>query len=179
MNLYIYVGNNPLNLTDPMGLTWKSNWNFFWDWVLGRENRNRSYGPDDIETQEMMRSVAAQKMREEFKTSGKSSITFTYKTAEAALDTLLNPFTADWSSTSAQVGGFGDATIVDNGDGTVTVTIKNVAGTHSFFYHVVQNVPWGKGPLSNITQTFQWTESIRETAPRPGTTKRSAGNTIK
>jgi len=58
------------------------------------------------------------------------------------------------------VGGFGNAAAINNGNGTVTFTITNYAGTESFFYHVPPNVPWSEGPLRTIKQTFTWTEPI-------------------
>ena len=64
MNPYLYVGGNPLRNVDPSGLTWASNSNYFWEWVFGRGANNRAYGPNDVETQEIEKSVAAQKMRE-------------------------------------------------------------------------------------------------------------------
>jgi RHS repeat-associated protein len=159
LNLYGYVGNNPVNEIDPLGLTWSSNWNFFWDWALGRGPRDRFYGPNTTETQEMQNSPGAQRLRDNFNKNGCKSFSGgplgSYGTGEAALDTLPHP-----STTGAQVGGFGGASAVDNGNETVTYTIPNVAGTRSFFYHVAPNRSSPTGPGSNIKQTFQWTEPI-------------------
>lgn len=83
-----------------------------------------------------------------------------YSTTQAAWDTVINPATADWSSTSAQVGGFAGASAINNGNGTVTFTIPNVAGTRSFFYHAVSDRTATTGMMSNINQRFQWTENI-------------------
>jgi hypothetical protein len=82
-------------------------------------------------------------------------------TYEAYWDTIVNPFTADGFDTSAQVGGFAGATAVNNGNGTVTFTIQNTAGTHSFFLHRVPNRESPTGPMSNIYQEFEWTEPIK------------------
>ncbi len=65
-NLYSYVMNQPLDYVDPSGLTAQTNWDFFWDWSLGRGARVRTYGPNDVETQEMMASVGAQMLRDQF-----------------------------------------------------------------------------------------------------------------
>ena len=61
------------------------------------------------------------------------------------------------------MGGFARASAINNGNGTVTFTIPNRAGAHSFFYHLpfVSDNPFGTGgPIRNIYQTFQWTEKI-------------------
>jgi RHS repeat-associated protein len=156
LNLYAYVGNILVNEIDPLGLTWGSNWNFFWDWALGRGQRNRNYGPNSTETQEMQDSPGGNALRDAFYKNGCKNVNnFGYGTARAAWDTLPHP-----STTGAQVGGFGGAIAVDNGNGTVTFTIPNVAGTHSFFYHIVPDRSSPTGPGSNIRQTFQWTEPI-------------------
>lgn len=160
-NLYRYVDNNPLNFVDPSGLTLQTNWNFFWDWALGRGPRNRSYGPNDIETQEMKNSIGADLLRAKFfQNNCQNATDIAYKTGRAYWDTLGNPFTADPSSTSAQVGGFAGASAINNGNGAVTYSIRNIAGTKSFFYHALPNKSGPTGPMSNIVQTFQWTEPI-------------------
>ena len=159
INFYAYVGNDPVNRADPSGLTWTSNWNFFWDWTLGRGPRNRNYGPNDIETQELMRSPGAEQIRDAFVRGGcKSQTRLHYGTFEAYWDTVANPVTADWSGTGAQVGGFARASVINNMNGTATFTVPNVAGPHSFFLHAVPNRNSPTGPMSNIYQTFQWTE---------------------
>lgn len=99
-------------------------------------------------------------MREAFKLNACRSMGgIAYDTFEAAWDTLLNPLTADLSSTAFQVGGFAGASVVDNKNGTVTFRIRNVAGTHSFFYHLVPDRKGKAGPMRNIEQNFTWTES--------------------
>lgn len=161
VNFYAYGMNSPLNSVDPLGLTAQTNWNFFWDWVLGRGPRNRRYGPNDTETQEMKCSLGANQLRQQFAANNNQSTTnLNYDSYQAYWDTLGNPFTADPFGTAAQVGGFAGASAVNNGNGTVTYTIPNTAGTRSFFYHIVPDRSDPTGPMSNINQTFQWTEPI-------------------
>jgi hypothetical protein len=154
--------NNPVNMIDPSGLTWGTNLGFLWDFLTGRGSRNRNYDPCSTESREMQNSPGANALRDAFNEGGGEDVLgFNYGTGQAAWDTLLNPSTADWSSTGAQVGGFGGASAVNNGNGTVTFTIPNQAGTQSFFYHAVSNRSGTTGPGRTITQTFQWTEPVR------------------
>jgi RHS repeat-associated protein len=165
INVYSYIGNAPVTKIDPLGLTCASNWKFFWSWAMGGGQQNRYYGPNTTETKEMENSPGGNKLRDAFYKNGCKNVNnFGYGTGEAAADTLLSPSETCW-----QVGGFGGATAIDNGNGTVTFTIPNVAGTHSFFYHIVPNVPNQinlplAGPINtpgrSIFQTFQWSERI-------------------
>jgi hypothetical protein len=97
-----------------------------------------------------------------YKGDGKDVPTYSYDTFKAAYDTLLNPKTADWTSTAAQVGGFAGASAINNNDGTVTFTIINIAGTKSFFYHIAPDRKVREGPMRNIIQIFKWKEKIDE-----------------
>jgi len=161
VNLYAYVADDPIDLIDPSGLTWESNWNYLWDWALGRGPRTRNYGPNDPETQELMNSPGINKLRDAFNQGGcKSQTHLSYGTYEAYWDTTVNPLSADWSNTAAEAGGFGGASIINNGNGAATYTIPNTSGTHSFFLHLVPDRKSPTGPMSNIYQTFQWTEPL-------------------
>ena len=107
----------------------------------------------------MSESLGADKLRQAFKNNGcKNKTGVAYGTFEAAWDTLLNPFTADLSSTAFQVGGFAGASAEKNENGTVTFRIRNMAGTHSFFYHLVPDRKGKIGPMRNIEQNFASTE---------------------
>lgn len=142
VNSYGYVGNEPLGRVDPLGLTYGSNWNFFASWVLGAGQNQRSYGPGSLESEEMRNSIPGRELRRKFYREGCQNFqNGEYGTGEAYLDTIVNPWTRDWSDTSAQVGGFYGATATNNGDGTVTLIIRNTAGANSFFLHAVPNAP--------------------------------------
>jgi len=156
VNLYAYVGNNSIMRTDPTGLTWATNANFLYDFLTGSGISNRFYGPDTIENQEIQCSPGAAVLRDAFYAGHGNNVA--YGTLQAAEDTLLDP--TYWSSTALQVGGFGGASAVNNGNGTVTFTIQNVAGASSFFYHLVPDRTGSAGPLRNINQTFTWTENV-------------------
>jgi len=123
---------------------------------MGTGDSNRVYGPNSIETKEMQVSPGANALRNDFYSDGGKN--FAYGTVQAAKDTLLHP--SYWSSTALQVGGFGGANAVNNGNGTVTFTIPNVAGVKSFFYHLLSDRSESTGPMRNINQTFTWTENM-------------------
>jgi hypothetical protein len=108
-----------------------------------------------------MNSPGINKLRDAFNQGGcKSQTHLNYGTYEAYWDTTVNPFSADWSNTAAEVGGFGGASIINNGNGTATYTIPDTSGTHSFFLHLVPDRKSPTGLMSNIYQTFQWTEPL-------------------
>jgi RHS repeat-associated protein len=169
-NLYRYADNDPSNEIDPDGLSLASNATFLWDWFWGNGDRVRTYDPDSPQGRDMITSPGANRLRNAFYEGGCKSIPrhkFSYGTAEGAWDTLLNPFM--WGSTALQVGGF-EAIAKNNGDGTVTYTISNIAGKYSFFYHQVPDRTSNFGMMTNILQTFRWTEPIdpSKCSPRGG-----------
>jgi RHS repeat-associated protein len=162
VNLYVYTGDSPTNFIDPSGLTTESNAIYLAEWALGLGQTNRSYGPNDTETQELQNSPGVEQMRQQFEQNGEQTTTnMSYGTFQAYWDTTVNPFTADWSNTAAEVGGWGGASVTNNGDGTATYYIPNTSGTHSFFLHLVPDRQSPTGPMRNIYQKFQWTEPIR------------------
>ena len=164
---YPYVANNPVILTDVLGLTWKTNWEFLVDWTLGSPEYDRFYGPNSIETQEMKQSPGAGKLRARFYAGKCKNISigdFSYGHYEAYWETNLRPFIIGWGNTAAQVAGF-DAGATINSDGTVTFTIVNYAGTKSLFFGDVTHVPnreCKSCPGGTIKQTFKWKEKINE-----------------
>jgi RHS repeat-associated protein len=161
INTYAYTGDSPVNRYDSLGLSWGSNWNYFWDWSLGAGEANRNYGQGELETREMQASIAAQKMRDAFIQSRCYGVkNFTYGTFEAYWDTTANPLTLDWSSTAFEVGGFAGGSVISNGDGTATFHFRNVSGTHSFWLHLVPDRTSPTGSMRNIDQQFTWKENI-------------------
>jgi hypothetical protein len=98
--------------------------------------------------------------------NGQTTRNISYGSGQAAWDTIFtNPL--NWSSTALQVGGFGGASVVNNGDGTTSFMLPNVAGTKSFFYHMVPDLSSPTGPMHNVTQTFTWTEPFSPPPPPP------------
>lgn len=193
-NWYGYVNNNPVSSADPDGLQthdpkvvlWdpivdfyhgtlgeieraldkylSPNENFLRDFIFGGGDTYREYGEDSQELNDMRNSPGADALREQFYEQGDLTKGF-YDTWPAFRDTIWNP-----RSIALHVGGFGGATATDNGDGTVTFRIKNLAGMESFFYHRAENKKSDSGPFRTITEVFTWTEEIVEhgsSIPRP------------
>jgi hypothetical protein len=140
-------------------------------WAFGLGKNTRFYGPGSIESREMQNSIPGSTLRRQFFEGGcRDFNTGTYRSEDAYFDTIFNPLTLDWSDTAAQVGGFAGASATNNGNGTVTFTVRNDAGAHSFFLHAVPNVPDHVSipyvgaftlPFRTIHQTITWTEPIR------------------
>ena len=176
LNAYQYCASNPTNLTDPMGLTYKTNLIFLKDFLTGEgeEGNNRVYGFDAVQTQEMASSPGVNKMRDLFYAKSGSDVQdYGYGTLNAAIGTLLNPKTADWGSTAAQVGAWNNGKVTNLGNGYAAFSVSNSATVNSLLYHIgdaVQTLTFGlvpatainrtTGPLGSIKQTFEWTEPI-------------------
>ena len=158
MNPYSYAEGNPVNASDPSGLTVGTNWTFFWDWVLERGAAGRAYGEGTIELAEIATSPGAAAMRAAYKAGNCCNI------RNGSFGTMTAYFRTAWmlNSTAAQVGGFVyDAS--NNGNGTVTYTVRNRAGAYSFFLHIpfIPRVLPRGGTLhlfGDINQVFTWTE---------------------
>src|SRR5207249_1981838 len=163
---YAYADGNPISLVDPFGLgalgendnmSWLQeaelwlgkkigrgarNYAFLVDYIAPHESRDETYGQDTRESDDMRISPGADVMRARFYANGANTREgIAYDSGKAWRETLLYPWSADWASTAAQVGGFDGAKVVNNGDGTATFTIPNLAGTKSFFYHAVPDIP--------------------------------------
>ncbi len=179
LNLYQYVGNNPVTYTDPLGLIgplrdtesdlfgrprrtgprafseWGNSW-FLFDFLAGSGETDRTYDFYSPETKALRTSAGGNKLRDHFYAEGCKDVrAFSYGTFQAARDTLPP---SPWSDVSLQVGGF-ICSAKTEGD-QVTFTVVNYAGAKSFFYHVAPNRTGTSGPFRTIKQTFKWTEFI-------------------
>lgn len=134
---------------------------FLEDFLLGQGERFRFYPANTPETQDMRNSPGATKLRNEFYANGRKDLKAgSYGTFRAAWETGPCAPT-HWDKAEAQVGGFGGATVKNNGDGTATFTIINEAGLRSFSYHRLENRESDTGKMRTIYQIFQWTEKIK------------------
>jgi hypothetical protein len=135
---------------------------FLADWNAGSLPFHITYGPDSIQVRDMMASPNVQQAIDEYYAAGapaKGAI-FHHETFPAFLETIANPSTRNLKSTAMQVGGYRNAKIINNGNGTMTIRITNVAGANSFFYHLLPDLPGKTGPMHNVEQVFEWTQPI-------------------
>jgi hypothetical protein len=145
-----------ISSSDPLRPLFKSNMLFLFDFVTGRGNTVRNYGPSDLETQEMRNSPGAAKMRTKAENSSEHSGAGGYGHVEAYKQTAFDPTSTAW-----QVGGF-SYSWQRNADGSITYQIDNDAGSRSLFagyWTGVGNNWFGpSGPMRTIQQHFTWTE---------------------
>ncbi len=156
---YSYAGNgmNPVNWVDRDGKTLGSNLRFLWQWFMGSGEMNRNYDEKALETKELAASSPIKQLRKKFYDNGaKSILRHEYTSWTAYRETAWKI-----TETEAQVGGFGNgSSLVNNGNGTMTFTIVNDAGTHSFWFHAVEDRLCEDCSMRTIHQTFKWTEPI-------------------
>jgi len=180
VNQASFALNRAVDKSDDYGLTIESNWEFLLSWMTGSGQSHRNYPEGSVEMDEFKHSDGVDKLRERFYELNCTSLNdFVYESGEAFVHTFWKPWTTEF-----QVGGFAKAVAQKNNDCTVTFIITNIAGTHSFFYHIVNDVPdvltvripfqikvMGHAltiplkhsfntPGRNITQVFAWTEKI-------------------
>jgi|GEM_PF-5055284 len=157
MNWYLYANGNSLMYIDPNGKTAVDNALFLTDFILGinEDNKNRVYTEGKL-LNEFVNSPAGLHLKNEFYKNGMQTTNkVSYGTGLAAFETLWRV-----NNISMQVGGYGGATAVNNGNGTVTYTVENTAGLKSFAYHMCKDRESKTGSFTNIKQTFIWTEDI-------------------
>jgi|GEM_PF-3911055 len=151
-------------ITSPLEPFIGHNQQFLAGWITGNLPARIVYAPDSIQVRDMAESLNVKRAIDKFYAAGAPKLTtFWHDTFDAYWETMVNPFTANWKSTAMQVGGYDDATITNNDNGTMTIRIRNVAGANSFFYHLLPNLPGKSGPMHNVEQVFEWTVPIDST----------------
>ena len=161
MNLYGYVGNDPLNATDPSGLTWADVTSMFFQWVTGTAPAYQVFGPETNQTKDMMNAPGVNNARDFFyqKNLSNSSDQLQSVTSFAVHFGLSGYVEAGTNSTQQFVGSYG-VNITPNNNGTVTFEVNNTTSMTSFFYGLWPNAlnPSADYPMGNYRQTYTWTE---------------------
>ena len=158
LNWYLYANGNPFTYVDIDGKTFIDNMSLLYDFITGSGETNRSYDDNHPLTQEFINSPAGRNIVNQFYANDAQTRTdIRYGTFTAAINTLWRV-----NNVSMQIGGYGGASALNNGNGTVTYTVNNVAGAKSFFYHApfVSNKQGDTGMFRSINQTFKWTTNI-------------------
>jgi hypothetical protein len=133
------------------------NQEFLAHWATGNSPAIIQYPSDSHQSREMQKSPNVTRAIDQFYAEGApAKLLFRHDTIPAYIETIFNPMTANWHSTAMQVGGYRNATITNNGNGTMTIRIRNIAGANSFFLHLIPNLPGTSGPMHNIEQIFEW-----------------------
>ena len=134
---------------------------FLNDSCAGGGATNRTYDSNSPEVRDMRTSPGVNALRRRFYSGGRRNITNgSFSTWDAG--TQCGPLNSEyWGTTEFQVGGFGGAQVINNGDGTVTFIIPNDAGASSFFYNFVHNRKSPSGPFRTIRQRFEWIEQLQ------------------
>ncbi len=161
MNLHGYVGNDPLNATDPSGLTWADVTSMFFQWVTGTAPAYQVFGPETNQTKDMMNAPGVSNARDFFyqKNLSNSSDQLQSVTSFAVHFGLSGYVEAGTNSTQQFVGSYG-VNITPNNNGTVTFEVNNTTSMTSFFYGLWPNAlnPSADYPMGNYRQTYTWTE---------------------
>jgi RHS repeat-associated protein len=161
INLYAYVGNDPLNLTDSSGLTWADDARMFGQWVTGTAPAHQTFGPDTNQTQDMMNAPGVNAARDLFyqKNVSRPVDQLLPVTNFAARFGLSGYVQAGTNSTQQFVGSYG-VEIMPNSNGTITFSVNNTTSMTSFFYGIWPDSwnPSAGHPMGNYSQTYTWTE---------------------
>lgn len=113
-NLYAYVGNDPVNRVDSMGLTWETNLAFLLDFYRKDGNKeDRKYSQNDVETGEIINSALGYYIQLQAQGLG-----WNYTAANKYKQAV-------WDSTVAAL------TTVAPGAGLLAVAADNMANNHS------------------------------------------------
>ena len=67
LNLYGYVGNNPISQVDPYGETWGDDIGLFFDWALGLGSQYQTFGPGTSQVADMINAPGVNAARAYFR----------------------------------------------------------------------------------------------------------------
>ena len=165
-NRYGYVVNNPVNLADPTGETWRESFQLFRDWALGAGSEQRVFVPPSNQVADLQGAPEVNRAREFFMKKNAGNIA-NDKPLDAVTNFrgkfgLVGLAKARTNSTQQFVGSYSvDIRPVQNG--MVRFTVTNTTSFKSLAYGVAPD--WQRRsyptPGGNMTQVYTWTEPIR------------------
>ena len=193
LNLYTFVGNKPILKWDLFGsaipqlgagpdvepvkptasldslipASWNTALGDLITWLNGNHPQISYYGPDSAETQDLIKSEIARKLRTEFlkKNQGRKCSNWEDYTG-AGMDFGIVRFILDIPNGRAHFVGSGDGDVyisVDEEKSLITAyfSIRNVTSMQSLMYHLwfIENIEEAGLPRSNWTQIYSWEET--------------------
>ena len=193
LNLYAFVKNNPVVKWDLLGraipqlgagpdveavtptasleslipTSWNTALEDLITWLNGSHPQISYYGPDSTETQDLMKSEIARKLRTEFlkKNQGRKCSNWEDYT-EAGMNFGIVRFILDIPNGRAHFVGSGDGDVyisIDEEKSLITAyfSIRNVTSMKSLMYHLwfIENIEESGLPRSNWTQIYSWEET--------------------
>ena len=163
-NLHAYVGNDPLNLIDPFGLTWAEVFRMFGQWVTGTAPAHQVFGSDTNQTKDMMNAPGVNRAREFFYQQNISNSGDQLQPVNKfAVHFGLSGYVEAGTNSTQQFVGSYTVNITPNSNGTLTFQINNTTSMTSFFYGLWPNSlnPSAGHPMGNYSQTYTWTEQYK------------------
>jgi hypothetical protein len=165
-NRYAYVLNNPINLTDPTGETWRDAIGYFFDWLSGRGPEHKVFVPPSNEVADMQKAPGVNQARQLFLQKNATNIAthqplqpLTNVKAKFGVTSVVK---AGTNSTQQFVGSYRvDVTPVNNN--TVRFTLTNTTSFKSLAYGLGPD--WNRSPTTttpggNVDQVYTWTEHV-------------------
>lgn len=128
---------------------------FYGDFMNGGGSSDRYYGPDDMQTRQIQRSMGVNEARESANRGGSKS-RHKWPTGKAIGELLLGGFT---NGTALQTGAYTVRWSYDWKARTIDYTVTNDASMNSFLLHLGFSERT-EGPMRTIHQTWQWSEQM-------------------
>jgi hypothetical protein len=133
----------------------------FFNWARGTGPKERNFGPNSVQVQDMRNAPGVQKARQFFDCKNSHSGPLQDVNNYDAGFGLRGAWQAGLNPTQQFIGNY-TVDIVPNEDGTATFTLFNTTSFTSFSYGLGPD--WERSPsnpyMGNMRQTYYWTEPI-------------------